>query len=192
VTIRKWFVFSTLKNAFGSSTDSTLTRLRDLLNCCNSTTPFPAAPLYESLGVEPSLTEVEIARILEYGYQERYTNLGLSLLYPDRDWKNAVFHEDHVFPQTEFQTSKLKKRGYDDAKVYRYLNSYNSLANLQLLTDSENLSKNATPFDEWLKTRDPEFRKRHRIPQLPTYEFDSFEEFLKGRKELITEVLKQL
>lgn len=192
VTIRKWFVFSTLKNAFGSSTDTTLTRLRELLMDSSTTTAFPAGPLYQSLNIEPNLTEAEIVRILEYGYQGRYTNLALSLMYPNRDWKDAVFHEDHVFPQTEFQVSKLKKRGYDDSKVNFYINSYNSLANLQLLTDTENLSKNATPFDEWLKTRDPAFRKRHLIPQLPAYGFDAFEQFQKERTKLIALALKQI
>lgn len=192
VAIRKWFVFSTLKNAFGSSTDTTLTRLRDLLNDCSATTPFPATILYESLGIEPRLADGEVARILEYQYQTKYTNLALSLLYPDRDWKDAAFHEDHVFPKTEFQASKLRKRGYDEAKVQSYLGSYNSLLNLQLLTDSENLSKNATPFDDWLKTRDSAFRKRHLIPDMPTYEFDAFEEFRKERTALITNALKQL
>ena len=34
---------STLKNAFGGSSDTTLTRLRELLVTCNSATPFPTA-----------------------------------------------------------------------------------------------------------------------------------------------------
>lgn len=192
VTIRKWFVFSTLKNAFGSSTDTTLTRLRELLSACDASTPFPAAALYASLDIEPKLSDPEIARVLEYSYQGRYTNLALSLLYPDRDWKDAVFHEDHIFPQSEFQTSKLKKRGYDDAKINSYLATYNTLANLELLTDSENLLKNATPFDEWIETRDPAFRKRHLIPDLPAYRFDFFGEFQKERTALVSASLKQL
>jgi hypothetical protein len=192
VSIRKWFVFSTLKNAFGSSTDAVLTRLRELMSDCNAESPFPSEALYESLGIQPSLTEAEIGRILEFGYQGRYTNLALSLLYPDRDWKDAVFHEDHIFPQTEFQTSKLKKRGYDDPRIKLYLGTYNSLVNLQLLTESENLSKNATPFDEWLETRDPAFRKRHLIPYISRYGLDAFEEFQKERAVLIAAALKQL
>lgn len=192
VAIRKWFVFSTLKNAFGGSSDTTLTRLRELLNACGPTTPFPADILYKSLGIEPSLSDAEIDRILEYGYQGRYTNLVLSLLYPDRDWKDAVFHEDHIFPQSEFQVRALKKRGYDEVKVQSYVAKYNILSNLQLLTDSENLSKNATPFDEWIRTRDAAFRKRHLIPDLPTYGFDSFEEFSKARTTLIVTALKKL
>ncbi len=198
VAIRKWFVFATLKNAFGGSSDTTLTRLRELLNTCSPTTPFPANVLYKSLGIEPRLNDAEIDRILGYGYQGRYTNLVLSLLYPDRDWKDAIFHEDHIFPQSEFQVRLLKKRGYDDAKVQSYIAKYNVLANLQLLTDSENLSKNATPFDEWLKTRDATFRKRHLIPDLnsssfpalTSYNFNSFEEFFKARTALIVDALK--
>jgi hypothetical protein len=46
VAIRKWFVFATLKNTFGGSSDTTLTRLRELLNMCSSTTAFPADAQY--------------------------------------------------------------------------------------------------------------------------------------------------
>jgi len=192
VAIRRWFVFSTLKNAFGGSSDTTLTRLRELLNASGPTTPFPADTLYKSLGIEASLSDAEIGRILEYGYQGRYTNLVLSLLYPDRDWKDAVFHQDHIFPQSEFQVRTLKKRGYDEVKVQSYISRYNILSNLQLLTDSENLSKNATPFDEWIQTRDPAFRRRHLIPDLGAYGFDSFEEFSIARTALIVSKLKGL
>lgn len=192
IAIRKWFIFSTLKNAFGGSSDTTLTRLRELLNSCESTAPFPADSLYESLEIEPQLNEAEINRILGYGYQGRYTNLVLTLLYPDRDWKGSVFHEDHIFPESAFQLRLLKKRGYDDAKIQSYMSKYNVLPNLQLLTDSENLSKNATPFDDWFKTRDMDFRERHLIPELASYGFDSFEEFSNARAELIIEKLKKL
>ena len=116
----------------------------------------------------------------------------LSCVYPDRDWKDAVFHEDHVFPKSEFQARRLKKRGYDDAKVETYLSRYNTLCNLQLLTESENLAKNATPFDKWLQTRDATFRTRHVIPELPKYVFDVFDEFVKARTELIVARLRLL
>lgn len=191
IAIRKWFIFSTLKNAFGGSSDTTLTQLRELLIVCGPTTPFPADVLYKSLTVEPRLNEAEIGRILGYGYQGRYTNLVLSLLYPDRDWKDAVFHEDHIFPQSEFQVRALKKRGYDEMKVKSYVSKFNVLPNLQLLTESENLSKNATPFDQWIQTRDAAFRKRHLIPDLGTYGFDSFETFYESRTALIVDALKK-
>jgi hypothetical protein len=103
-----------------------------------------------------------------------------------------VFHEDHIFPQSEFQVRLLRKRGYDDAKIQRYLAKFNVLTNLELLTDSENLSKNATPFDEWLPTRDEDFKNRHFIPALDNYRFDSFEEFHEKRRTLIAKKLQGL
>lgn len=139
------------------------------MKTCGSTTPFPADVLYTSLAIEPRFNDAEIDRMLDFAYQGRYTNLVLSLLYPDRDWKDAVFHEDHIFPQSEFQVRALKNRGYDEPKVESYLSKYNVLPNLELLTDSENLSKNATPFNDWIRTRDAAFRGRHLIPNLPTY-----------------------
>lgn len=192
IAIRKWFIFATLKNAFGSSSDTTLTRLRDLLNTCDPAATFPSGSLYKSLGIEPQFNEAEIDHILGYGYQGRYTNLILSLLYPDHDWKNAVFHEDHIFPQSEFQVRSLRRRGYDDTKIQAYMSKYNGLTNLQLLTKNENLAKSATPFDEWIQTRDVNFSNRHLIPDLTNYGFDFFDEFSKARAALIVEVLKTL
>ena len=185
-------MFSTLKNAFGGSSDTTLRRLREILIGCDSDAPFPAGELYKSLEIEPSLSDTEIDRVLDFQYQGRYTNLVLSLLYPDRDWKDAVFHEDHIFPQSEFNVRSLKKRGYDDAQVQQYVSGFNTLPNLQLLTDSENMSKNATPFDEWLNTRDATFRSKHLIPDIPSYGFDYFVEFSKTRTKLIVSALKSL
>lgn len=190
--IRKWFIFATLKNAFGASSDTVLTRLRDLLVTCSADAPFPADLLYKSLGIEPSLGDPEVDRILDYGHQGRYTYLVLSLLYPDRDWKDAIYHEDHIFPQAEFQVRALRKRGYDEAKVQSYMAKFNTLVNLQLITDSENLSKNATPFDDWIKTRDANFRQRHLIPTLADYGFDHFEDFWHDRRALIKSALTSL
>ena len=192
IAIRRWFIFSTLKNAFGGSSDTTLARLRELLHLIDPTTPFPVNDLYKSLGIEPQLNDDEIDSILGYGYQGRYTYLILSLLYPDRDWKDAVFHEDHIYPQSEFQLRSLKKRGYNEVIIKNYMSKYNTIINLQLLTDSENISKNAAPFEEWIQTRDSSFRKLHLIPDIKNYSMDSFEEFLNARTALIKKKLKSL
>lgn len=80
----------------------------------------------------------------------------------------------------------------DDAKIQVYLARFNTLCNLELLTESENLSKNATPFDEWLKSRDAAFRVRHLIPDIAEYSIDFFENFSKERAKLITLKLQLL
>ena len=188
--IRRWFVFATLKNAFGGSSDTTLSRLRVLLKDLDLVAAFPSDDLYRSLEIESSLNDTEIDRILEYGYQGRYTNLVLSLLYPDRYWKDTAFHVDHIYPQSAFSRRTLRRRGYNDEKIDSYMSRFNSLCNLQLLTESENLSKNDLGFDRWIETRDESFRSRHLIPETQDYGFDFFDGFATARVEKIVAKLK--
>jgi len=71
---------------------------------------------------------------------------------------------------------------------------FNLLANLQLLTSSENTPKNATPFEQWLKTRNAAFRKRHLIPVMTSYGFESesFEKFYEDRQRSLGAALRAL
>ena len=68
---------------------------------------------------------------------------------------------------------------------------YNSILNLELLDDSENKSKNAKPFDLWLKDRDANFKERHHIPEMNDYSLDYFLDFIKKRKALLTKQIKE-
>lgn len=196
VAIRKWFIFSTLKGAFGGSTDSTLLRLRELLKKCDSNALFPADELYKSLGlgIKPSLEDAEIERFLEkYQYGRRGAGLVLALLYPDNRWTTAELHQDHIFPQDEFKRPKLKNRGYDKAQIDKYMSCRNKIPNLELLSRDENRSKSAKSFSDWLKEEgDDDYRSHHMIPDLPDYGLDHFLEFFEERKGLIIDKLKKL
>jgi len=183
VALRRWLVFVILKNAFGRATDRALKNVRDVLVAQPPNVDFQVASLNAALGIEPHFTDTELDEILSYQYQGRYTYLVLSLLYPDRDWKDAVFHEDHIFPRAEFQTGKLRRRGYGDERIAAYQALCNRLPNLQLLTDTENLSKNSTPFDEWIGTRDAGFKARHHIAGGVGCSMDAFEEFIGARRK---------
>lgn len=88
--------------------------------------------------------------------------------------------------------SALRDRGYDETTRLSYISKSDIIPNLQLLTEAENLSKNAAPFEEWIQTRDTDFKRRHLIPDLPNYNLDFFEEFSNGRKALISKALKAL
>ena len=72
-----------------------------------------------------------------------------------------------------------------DDRIQRYVSLVNLIPNLELLTDSENLEKNAKPFDAWIETRDADFRGRHVIPKLTTLGFDEFEAFCEARRALL-------
>ena len=193
VAIRKWFIFSTLKGAFGGSSDTTLLRLRELLKKCDSNTPFPADELYKSLNIKPSLEDADIERFLEYQYHGPHTGLVLALLYPDNRWKDDEFHQDHIFPRDEFMKRELKERGYEKAQIGKYMSCFHQIPNLELLTTSENLHKGAKNFSDWIEEKgNDDYRSRHMIPDLQDYGLDHFLEFFEKRKLLIADRLKNL
>jgi len=123
-----------------------------------------------------------------YGSKQSY--LILSLLYPNRDWKDRKFEEDHIFPKVEFTPAKLTHRGYDDGKIAEYRKHYNCILNLELLEETENQEKLANPFDDWFASRDSNFKKRHCIPTVHSYCFDNFLEFISERRKLLGEKFK--
>ena len=190
--IKKWLTIALLKNVLGASTDTTLKNLRDVLLTVTTHKTFPTDGLNAALRIDGKLVDPEIDELLIRKYRGKYTYLILSLLYQDREWKDTVFHEDHVFPISGFSLRALRKRGYNDERIQRYIEVANTVLNLELLTDSENLSKNATPFDTWVTTRDAGFKKRHLIPELRSYDLDAFDDFIEARKEILVRQLRTI
>jgi hypothetical protein len=50
----------------------------------------------------------------------------------------------------------------------------------------------ATPFEDWLGTRDADFRTRYLIPDIQTCGFDGFIDFTNARMQLIAKAMKKL
>jgi hypothetical protein len=192
IAIKRWIIVVLLKNAFGASTDRLLKNIRDITVNATDEDEFPVAKINEVLGITSNFSDDEINRLLQMQYQGRYTYLVLSLIYPDRDWKGVIFHEDHIFPKSAFDRRLLKRRGYSEEKIDAYLASYNSIANLQLITDSENLEKQATPFDQWLPTRDANFKQLHLIPEQFDYGLDHFDKFVEARRAVLMDALRNV
>jgi len=188
--IQKWLAIVLLKNAFGGSSDTTLKNLQDVIGEQTDFSVFPHEPINRRLGIEPSFSDAEIDNILTVSYGTKYSYLILSLLYPDRDWKDNVYHEDHIYPKSEFSTKLLATRGYAPATIADYQVHFNTIANLQLLTNKENQEKSAAPFETWLPTREANFKKRHSIPDLPAYGFNDFLALIEARRNLIKDKLR--
>lgn len=188
--IQKWLIITLLKNAFGGSSDTILKNLQETISSQTDFSFFPYEALNKRLNIEATFNDTEIENLLATNYSTKYSYLILSLLYPDRDWKGKKFHEDHIFPKSEFTAAKLKARGYYTDRILEYQKHFNSIGNLQLLTDSENLEKSAEDFETWFSTRDSNFKDRNTIPTISTYNFDNFLEFITERKKLLVQKLK--
>ena len=146
--------------------------------------------IINEFGLRMDFTEEEINNWLSYKYGTRYSYLILSLVYPDRDWKDRKFQEDHIFPYSRIQRKELKKLGFEDEKIDRYIELRDTICNLELLSESENNDKRAKPFEQWVFERDSNFKTRHLIPPLKSYSIDNFEVFIAERRCLLHDALK--
>jgi hypothetical protein len=62
-----------------------------------------------------------------------------------------------------------------------------------LLLAPENMGKQDMPVDEWLRSREPGFLKRHLIPDdQALWKFERFPDFLEAREDLVRRRLKAL
>lgn len=191
VIIQKWLVLSLLKSVFGSSSDNILKSIQEAILEQTDFSSFPYSAINLKLGVESTFKDEEIENIVMQNYGTRYSYLILSILYPNRDWKDCNFSEDHIFPKSEFTEAKLRKRGYSLETQKEYQKYFNTIINLQLLDETENKEKSATAFDKWISDRDNNFKARHTIPELDSYDFDNFIGFINARKDLIFKKLRE-
>jgi len=95
------------------------------------------------------------------------------------------FQQDHIFARSLFKPKELSTSGRLD-----WVRKKDRLGNLCLLLAHENIGKQDMPADEWLKSREPGFLKRHLIPGSSSLRFDRFPDFLEAREELVRQRLK--
>ncbi|MFD1513438.1 GmrSD restriction endonuclease domain-containing protein [Halomarina rubra] len=190
--IKKWFVACLLNGTFSGNADTVLRTVRDILSQSEGK-EFPLETINEeiaNLGKVVGFNEEIADNVLEYEKGSKRTFLALSLLYPGNDWGSVQYHQDHIFPQNLLGEGSLRERGFSEEEVQWFTTERDKLANLQLLTEGENTSKQDTPFEEWVTGQARPFYKRHFIPQNPElHELDNFDEFVMERRELIKQHL---
>jgi uncharacterized protein with ParB-like and HNH nuclease domain len=196
--IKKWMTLSLLKRAFSGAPDNVLRPLRDIIKSTND--GFPLEQIVEkfkgtnkSINVDPE----DIDSFLFYSYGKPHTFSVLALLYPTLDFTNK-FHVDHIFANSFFRKSELRRRGIPDSKLKFYLDNNDYIGNLQLLPGLANEEKLNAEFDEWLNkicltpAERSEYKFKHYIPAEIDLSFNNFEEFFMKRNELIARELKKI
>lgn len=136
---------------WGSGLDTTLTRIRDVLNA-NTTGCFPVSEVEAAMGAAGkslSFDPAEIDELLNLKYAGQRTFPVLSVLYPGLDLSKK-FHEDHIFPKSSFTRKRLAAAGIPAEKIDDCLETVNLLPNLQLLPGTVNIEKQATLPADWI------------------------------------------
>jgi hypothetical protein len=194
--IRRWLTAALLNGVFGGTSDNMLRDTRKVLQDHAVHPDFPIDALNAEVaktGRTTAFDDAAVANVLDIAYGRQVTFLALSLLYDDNSWGSMAFQQDHIFPRSKFTPKRLADSGLSADKQVRYAGLVDRLGNLQLLLPHENQAKSDQEFQEWLKSRDQDYRRRHLIPDDPAlYDFSKFEEFVQAREELIRLRLRSL
>ena len=191
--IKIWLLSALLKRAFGKSADSVLANARTGLTTevgsLSETSHFPYVKINTQVGGMQPLSSLDIESLIKLEYGNAYTFCVLALLYPNLDYKNGNFHQDHIHPLSSFRV--LPQESRDKIKF----SQFNSIINLQLIDQNQNTSKSDKSLTDWIggnSSFDADFISRQLIPIGVSYSFEERDEFFEKRKEMLVEKLKFL
>jgi Protein of unknown function DUF262 len=183
--IRRWLIMALIKGAFGRAADGLLNDIRKTIDGLTGGEPdFPATQItqiFVKTGLSTTLDDFTMDEILAKSYGQQQTFLVLSLLYDEASWGTMQFHQDHLFAQSLFKPAELMQNGRAE-----WISQKDRLGNLCLLLARENIGKQDKSLEDWLLSREPEFLRRHLIPEDKTlWKFENFPKFLEEREKLI-------
>jgi uncharacterized protein with ParB-like and HNH nuclease domain len=197
--IGKWLSLSLLKGIFGGTSDSVLRSIRSILKEKSEPFYFPLDEIVASFKGNTdknySFDDDIINGFLTEQYQSISASLVLYLLYPDvvlRSGKNVA--QDHMHPKTYFEDSeKFATIGFppDQIDFCRNPEHWNSVLNLQLLSEIENKSKNAALLDVWAREQKKTFADLN-LPEGTSLEMIDFPAFIAARQKVLFDKLRKI
>jgi uncharacterized protein with ParB-like and HNH nuclease domain len=194
--IRRWLFTVLVRRTFGGQGDTVLMQARraftqDIEN--NKIINLSSFPMININKEIKNITEVGdnyIEELLLTQKDSQYSFSILALLYPNMDYQNNNFHQDHLHPAASYKNISDK-----DKEDYGW-GIYNSILNLQMLDANENMSKNAMTLKDWVlqETNNSDLKRfmdSHIIPQNINLDLSNFSEYIIKRKELLLNKLKE-
>ena len=168
--IRNWTRRALLKRGtFGAGLDTTLRKARETIDekCGDGFSMEAMDAAFADVGRPLRFVEEELDDLLDGKGGAAFSVL--ALLFPDFDLTNK-FHVDHVFPQARFTVPQLRKAGVAEEYWQEYKDRRHRVANLQFLTESENLEKSAKLPADWLQEhgRADQLRRRGDLANPPS------------------------
>ena len=175
----KWFVKAQLTGAFGSSSDATLKTIR---------TAISEGKKFSDINLGRKIDQDDVNKWLDREkYRSRLSHLLLMITTETRYWEDC--HQDHIFPRSKFKESVYAELGLDERQKHFYEQHADSIANLHLLNGSVNIKKSDNDFIDWSADQNRAFLEASQIPLDMDLVFKNFEEFVKRREEMLTNLL---
>lgn len=188
-TISQWFYMALLKGIFGGQADSILSSMRDVLDKNLNESAFPLTQIierYKATNKDLRFDSDYIESLLDTQHGEGRCRALLHLLFPEMN-ATEVFHIDHLHPQSAFEKKKLTQQPFLQSDptllaFYSDAKHWNSIANLHLLNDSQNMSKKIRPLKDWLNDSTIHLSPKQLLVDGISLDLESFKEFYEKRR----------
>jgi hypothetical protein len=163
--------------------------IRDNLNDADG---FPLEKIlsgYRGTARDLTFDDVFVDRLLVTQKDDSNCYSILALLQPDVDIQQ-ILHVDHLHPAAGFGKDRLATFDWlaADAELrsfYEDRDNWNSIANLWLLTESENTSKQDRPLRAWLEPRLGKTILDPLIPPDASLDFVDYRDFILQRRSFL-------
>ncbi len=209
--IHKYLLHSLLKNVYGGQGDQVIKNFRNTLRIAHksskdtekfklrnrkfSFSQMTQAKLPSNKSLDITIKDIEEFMTYRKGPDSFFV---LSLLYSTLRYRDRLFHQDHIHPDSGFTYIKLANSKIPEKKWNDWRWKRERVPNLQLMDGTQNESKNKTPYQEWLLKEYPDESERKRIlndnyiPKKCSLEFKDFEDFYKKRETLLIDNIKKV
>ncbi len=194
--ITKWLTLTFIKSIFGGQTDSVLVTMRRVLKE-NRNGKFPSQELMDAFKNDPArnygFDDEFLEGLLETQKDSNDAFYILHLLYPNLDYYNQDFHQDHLHPATIFYDKDKFANSIPEAdRIFASdPKNWNGVANLQLLNSLMNESKKDIPLTDWVKKHGID-KKTLFINDDTSLEITDFKQFILERKKNLKFYLKNI
>jgi len=190
--ISRWFYMVLLKGVFGGQADTILSSMRDVLRQNIDEPIFPLPQIierYKATNKDLQFDSDYVESLLDTQYGEGRCRALLHLLFPEMN-PAEVLHIDHLHPKSSFEEKKLKQFDFleNNPELLAFFSDpkhWNSAANLHLLNDSQNRSKNNRSLEEWLEDPAVNLSPKELLVGEISLDLKSFSEFYSTRREAL-------
>jgi hypothetical protein len=198
--IRKYLFRAILKNLYEAGTDEILKNIRDIIDSHSSKSKFPYREI-ESTYTKLIITNADVDNFLATRKQNAFPvlniiyALGASSGLCMTPVAGQAYDVDHMHPKATFTPATLSTISFNtpnDANVANDGITYDTVANLELLDNDTNRSKNKKPLKDWLNNATPadqiKYPQDHFFKGL-SIDIADFGTFVDARKKLLNQAL---
>lgn len=197
--IYKWLILSLLKGIFGGQSDNVLKNLREVIKSFSKPKYFPLREIIDKFKGEIdknySFDDDIIDGFLSEQYKSITGSLVLYLLYPNVVLKNGKnVAQDHLHPKILFtDKEKLNSIGFsnEDTNYYNDKSIWNSVLNLQLLSETDNKAKLKSELAKWAESKSIK-KSELFVDDDIDLDIKQFKNFIENRKKNLHKKLKDI